>query len=124
MNYKKILSNKFVFFLLIIVLASLGGLKYKQWQHQRAIDAEKQSLIEQTNKLEQKNQELKDSLAYIGSQDFKEKIARQQLNLKKQDEYVFNFSDNLVNGTSTDDLVVQVKKPNYQKWVEYFLKKD
>ncbi len=119
MRFDKLLSKKITFFLLIILFIFLGGLKFKQWKNQRAIDLEKQNLIEQAQKLEQKNQELKESLSYLSSGSFKERVARQQLNLKRQDELVFNFTKNFntISGTSSE---IILKKSNLEKWIEYF----
>ena len=119
MRFSKLLAKKSTFFLLILVLIFLGSLKFKQWKSQRAIDLEKESLIEQTQKLEQKNKEFKDSLSYLSSGSFKEKVAREQLNLKKQDELVFSFTESLGATTSTSSEII-LKSSNFEKWIQYF----
>ena len=84
------------------------------------MEKEKQKLAQQAQGLEQKNKELSDSLLYLNSSGFKERVARQQLNLKKQGEVVYNFGQNTggVNTQETDQGVN--KSGNFQKWLEYF----
>jgi cell division protein FtsB len=120
MSYKKILSSKLIFICLLVVAAFLANVKYKQWQNQKTISKEKEALIKQAQELEQKNLELKNSLTYLNSADYKEKTAKSQLNLKKEGEQVYGFIDTQNNGQ--EETAPQNNKPNYQKWIEYFLK--
>lgn len=120
MSLKTLLSSKIVFFILLAFLAFLTNLKYKQWQHQKAIDREKANLISQVESLNKKNQELKDSLTYLTSPNFKERVARQQLNLKKEGEIAYGFPEDLGGGTTTLVQAATLKKSNFQKWIEYF----
>ncbi len=124
MEFKKILSTKTAFFLILILVAFLGQLKYKQWKQQRQIDIEKDSLIAQTEALEAKNKQLEESLSYLNSEEFKERVARQQLNLKKEGEIVFNFTQSPgVQGISMQKQDAAVSGSNFEKWIKYFSKK-
>lgn len=119
MNYKALLSTKFVAALLLIFLAFAVNLKFQQWNNQRAIDAEKQNLAKQTADLEKKNGDLSQSLSYLNSADFKERVARQQLNLKKNGETVYNFGQN---PSATATVASEASgQSNFQKWLDYFL---
>jgi cell division protein FtsB len=114
------LTSKLTLGLLALLLIFLGRLKYQQYKNQQAIDREKQRLEQQISSLGKKNQDLSDSLSYLGSADFKERVARQQLNLKKDGEVVFGFSDNAAQAQSGALDSGQNAGPNYEKWIEYF----
>jgi cell division protein FtsB len=120
MNSKKILSSKLAFFCLLVIAAFLANIKYKQWQSQKAIDKEKQALIKQAADFEQKNADLKNSLTYLSSADYKEKAAKTQLNLKREGEQVYSFID--IQNPQNDNLLPKDNKPNYQKWIQFFFK--
>lgn|SRR3989338_6020913 len=123
MNIKVLFSSKIVLLGLVVLLGFLGSLKYRQWRDQKSIEKEKQSLQQQTDALEKKNKELENSLSYLNSSGFKERIARQQLNLKKTDEVVYGFSENGGNGDggtgNSND-----KVGNLAKWWNYFTQHD
>lgn len=124
MTYKRLLSSKLVFLLLLAFLAFLGNLKYQQFKSQKAIDAEKQNLLQQTNALQEKNDELSQSLSYLNSEGFKERVAREQLNLKKEGETVYNISEGPpLKGGSTAPAADR-SAHNYEKWWNYFMHND
>jgi len=103
---------------LLILLVFLGNLKFKQWQSQRQIEKEKQSLQDQADSLQKKNQELSRSLQYLNSESFKERVAREQLGLKKDGEQAYSFADApRVAGASTD---APGGPSNIKKWWDYF----
>ncbi|MBI5530103.1 MAG: septum formation initiator family protein [Candidatus Doudnabacteria bacterium] len=72
---------------------------------------------QQADALQKKNDDLSQSLQYLNSPSFKERVARQQLNLKKDGEQVYGFTDG--NGSSTDSQVA-IKTSNAKKWWDYF----
>lgn len=113
---KKNLSSKFAVFCLFLLLIFLGDLKFRQWQSQRQIDLQKQSLETQASALQKKNDDLAQSLEYLSSPSFKERVAREQLNLKKDGEQVYSFSD----GPAASPGSGQDKVSNAQKWWDYF----
>ncbi len=119
MTSKQILSSKFALGLLIVLLAILANSKYKQWQQARSIEKLKQDLLKQADVQQKKNQELTQSISFINSDNFKEQVARQQLNLKKDGEVVYNFTE----GTPTTTPAVagaSIAATNPQKWWSYF----
>ena len=117
---KQTLSSKITIALLVIMLAFLGQLKFKQWQNQNRIEKEKLSLQKQADELQKKNQELTQSLEYLNSSDFKERVAREQLALKKEGEQVYSFSFR----PKTESVKSQAenKQGNMEKWWTYFFK--
>ena len=98
----------------------LGQLKFKQWQNQNRIETEKLNLLQQADELEKKNQELTKSLEYLNSPDFKEKVAREQLALKREGEVVYSFSAKPETQTILTDS--RIKQGNLEKWWDYFFK--
>lgn len=117
--YKEIISSKVVIVLLAALLIFLSFLKVRQYRTQTAIEEEKQRLVEQEKALLQKSNELGQSLSYINSENFREKFAREQLNLKKEGETVYAFSEK--HDTPENGLQLRNQnKPNYQKWINFF----
>lgn len=120
MTSKQLLSSKLTIVLLTILLGFFANMKFQQWNMQKAINREKQNLSNQAAALEQKNNELSQSLSYLNSSDFKERVARQQLGLKKEGEKVFDFSEAPVPSGSALAANSASGKSNYQKWWNYF----
>jgi cell division protein FtsB len=105
---------------MLLLCGFLANLRYQQWKNQVAIDKEKKSLESQISALNKKNQDLSDSLSYLGSSDFKERTARQQLNLKRDGEVVFGFTDAPTSTPPQNRALATANMPNYEKWIEYF----
>jgi cell division protein FtsB len=124
MSAKQLLSNKPVLLLLVGLLVLLSNVKYRQWQIQRAIEKEKRILTEQADLQQKKRNELSESLSYLNSNSFKERVARQQLGLKKEGEVVYNFTENSSIKTDRVQEAANENKTNIQKWWEYFVHND
>jgi cell division protein FtsB len=105
---------------LVILLGFLANVKYQQYRIQKSIENEKNNLSQQAASLEKRNQELSQSLSYLSSSDFKEKVAREQLGLKREGEIVFDFSRS-EGQTEVPSAEAALKgKSNFQKWWVYF----
>lgn len=115
---KKTISSKLAIIGLVILLIFLADLKYKQWKNQQEIEKQKQSLLAQADTLQKKNNELNQSLQYLNSPSFKERVAREQLNLKKDGETVYSFGD--PSPQAPDGHERTDKSTNLQKWWNYF----
>ena len=119
---KQTLTSKISIVALAILLLVLGNLKFKQWQKQAQIDKEKQNLVQQADQLTKKNQELSQSLQYLNSPSFKERAAREQLDLKKSGEQVYSFSpESQVAGAFSGQ---EREISNAKKWWDYFFTND
>lgn len=115
---KQTLSSKITIAALLFLVVFLADLKFKQWQKQRQIEAEKQSLQRQADALQKKNDDLSQSLQYLNSPSFKERVAREQLDLKKAGEQVYSFSDSpQVAGAFSEPAS---GTGNIKKWWDYF----
>ena len=99
--------------------AFLGAIKFKQYRAQSLVEKEKQKLSGQTRALEEKNKQLADSLAYLNSSNFKERVARQQLNLKKEGELIYSFKDSAAPADNPPALSLSGQS-NFQRWLNYF----
>jgi len=91
MKLPKIFHSKLFLAAVIIVLLGIFGLELQQWQQRRKIDSEISHLMSEQANLEQRNQALAESLEYFSSDNYQEKLAREQLGLKKDGEIVINF---------------------------------
>lgn len=120
MEIKKLISSKIFVAALVALSLFLGYMKFRQYQAQRAVENEKQKLAEQISSLESKNQELSDSLSYLNSSSFKERVARQQLNLKREGETVYSFGGDA--SPTQQPKTSDQDGSNFQKWLNYFFK--
>ncbi len=116
--YNQSIYSKTVIIMLIAFLGFIGNLKYGQWKNQRDIEAQKGKIQAQADLLEKKNNELSQSLQYLNSVGFKERVARQQLGLKKQGEQVYAFST--LPHTDSGPITAEHEGSNFKKWWNYF----
>jgi cell division protein FtsB len=117
MRLPKRLNSTLIIVILVIIFLSLSALQFNQWRKRRSIQKEINHLVQQQQEYQQKNQDLEDSLNLISTRNFKEKIAREQLNLKKDGEIVVNFPSLPQSDNSQSVTAVQT---NPQKWWNYF----
>ncbi len=115
-TWPKWLTSRWTMVILVIVLLGLTGLELSQWHKRQQIQKEIDQIVQQQQDLEQRNQDLATSLDLLNTKDYKEKIAREQLNLKKEGEIVVNFSQ--AQGTASEP--APVRESNPQKWWQYF----
>ncbi len=116
MKLPKLFHSKLFLVGMLILLAGVFALELKQWQQRHAIDKQIAALKAQEQQLDQKNKDLEQSLQYFSSDNYKEKLAREQLGLKKDGEIVVNFPN--LNASAQGNQ--QPKASNPQKWWQYF----
>lgn len=121
MKIPSILQSKITLALILIVLMGVFGLELQQWKQRRDIDAEINHLIQQQAELQEHNQALEQSLHYFSTDNYKEKLAREQLGLKKDGEIVVNYPTNGIVEEKPKDIP---QKNNPQKWWEFIFKKS
>ncbi len=112
------MSSKPFVALLVILLAVLTNLKYKQFKGQQQVEKLKNQIRDQAAQQEQKNKDLIESIAYLNTESFKEQAARKQLNLKKEGELVYSFSETRGEIIQTSPVGADVSNP--RKWWNYF----
>lgn len=129
---KKILSSKLSLLaslgLLILISVALGKVIYRRYLIEQEIGA----IREEIEKAEGKNKELSDLISYFSTDAFREKMARQKLNLqrpgetvvalpvkKKGDKIILGSEDNYFEDSeSADD--AENFLTNAKKWWHYF----
>jgi len=119
MKIKNVLSSQVAATVLIALLAILANLKYKQWKDEMAVEKLKNDLLQQADSQQKKNKELSSSIQYLNSSNFKEQVARTQLNLKKDGEVVYTVSENQT-ATVTAAHIADHGGSNAKKWWNYF----
>ncbi|MDD5627374.1 MAG: septum formation initiator family protein [Patescibacteria group bacterium] len=128
---KRILSSKLILvgslILLIFISIALGKAIYRR----HAIQQEIQAIRQEIEKAEGKNKELSGLIGYFSTDAFKEKMARQKLNLQREGETVVAIpvkkktEDATILGTndiqqnSTGEKV-DAGRDNPRKWWYYF----
>jgi cell division protein FtsB len=122
MKLPKIFYSKYFLFGVIVVLIGVFALELPQWEQRRKINSEISQLKTQQSELEANNAALEQSLQYFASSNYQEKLAREQLGLKKDGEIVVNFPP----GGVPTGKAEQPEKPqsNPEKWWQYLFKKS
>jgi cell division protein FtsB len=130
--FKSLFSKQFLFTLVLLGLLVLISFPLsKNWRQKRSIDKEIQELELQAKELEGKNNNLKNVLDYMQSDQFVEKEARTKLNYKKPGESVVVIEgrpgETLVTETSPFEVLPEPPKTpelpatiNFNKWLDYF----
>ena len=117
--FKKALTTKIASLGLVVLAIILGQSKYWQWRNQKAIEANIAVLKQQEAERQQKIDDLNQSISYLNSNDFKEKVAREQLGFKRSGENVYGFSEP-TNAVQPVAATLQVKTNNTSAWWNYF----
>jgi cell division protein FtsL len=131
-------KDVFIFLIFIIIVIAISIPLFKNIKQTRDVDKEIAELKEEITIIEGKNNELKNLMIYVGSEEFLEEQARINFGLKKEGEEVLVVQKNdiLINNNSApkeNDTIFNIQglnKPaeikkisNPGKWLNYFLKK-
>lgn len=121
-------SKIFLIFGLVIaflISISLGKEVYRKYQIQKEISA----MEEEIKKIDSKNQDMSKMIEYFKSEAFLEVEARKKLNMKKPEEKVVIFTDDINKETidtqtpqpnTNQESAPEAELANYQKWWGYF----
>ncbi|MDA3802391.1 MAG: septum formation initiator family protein [Patescibacteria group bacterium] len=120
--FTRLFSNqKIVALLILAVIILLLFPLAKSYSQRKIIEKEISQLQEEIDKYEQDNEELKEFLSYIDSNQAVEKQARTSLNLKKTGEGVIVIEEP---GYEEEKEMVeklrQSQEGNFKKWLRYF----
>lgn len=123
---KILYSQKFFAFISLSIIILISFPLIKKTNKRSEINNEIQNLEKEINKFESTNKSLTSLIAYLESNQFVEKQARLNLELKKPGESVVvienknnaNFNTNNLNSAENNR-----KLSNQQKWWNYFFKK-
>ena len=107
---------------LLLVFSAVAFVTVKLYMQKREVDSEIARLQAQASELESGNKQLSELIKYLDTPEFKEKEAREKLNLKRPGEEVVVLPGEdevagLVAGAQSGE-----NKPNPTKWYEYFFR--
>lgn len=91
----------------------------RTYSQKRMVEKEISDVKKQIADFETANQDLKDMISYLNSDQSLEEEARLNLNLKKSGEQVIVINDGAASA-STTSLMTPSKKSNLAKWRDYF----
>jgi len=122
------------FFSIIFVIIGIfvaGWISYfslKENKRNRQIEAEINNLRTEAQSLRQNNQEMTEKITYFETPEFQERVAKEKLNLQKENENVAIIKPSPVlrneeiAGETVASKDITIEKPNYEKWWNYFFK--
>ena len=116
MKLPKIFYSKIFLILLGAVLLFTIVIEFRQWQTRRQVDQEIASLQAEEQRLKENNQQLEQSINFLSTPEYQEKLARLQLNLKKDGEVVIDFPTNQPTNTQPEP---PKPKSNLYNWWQY-----
>ena len=112
--------------LALVILGLFGYAMSKENAKKKNVEKDIATLQAQADSIKKENMKLSDLLSYLGSKDYQEVQAKNNLNLQNPGESVVIISPK----SSTQSTAVQVptadaapaapEMPNYRKWLAYF----
>ncbi|MFA5024386.1 MAG: septum formation initiator family protein [Patescibacteria group bacterium] len=119
--YRLVISQRFLaiiglVFLLIIIIPLA-----KTYSQRRLVEKEIEDIKKEISDFENKNQELKDMIVYLESDQSLEEQARLNLNLKKPGEQVIVVEDSQTADKESNLAADSASGNNLSKWWQYFL---
>ncbi|MFA5777005.1 MAG: septum formation initiator family protein [Parcubacteria group bacterium] len=112
----------------IVITGWISYFALKENKRSKQIESEINNLRTEAEKLRENNKAMQDKIVYFETPEFQEKMAKEKLNLQKENENVAIIKPSLVSGseriagkTTVAEKEVP-KKPNYEKWWDYFFK--
>lgn len=116
------MSNRFVVVLLLGSLVVLGWSQYQKWQERKKVEKQIQALKAEAAQVDEKNKQLEESLKYLSTNAATERLARQQLNLKREGEIAVVFMANNRTGGAVSDSQQAPADPHWRLWWNHFFK--
>lgn len=120
MDGSTILKSKITMVLLALCLSAVAFVTVELYMQKRDVDSEVAKLTAQSTKLSTDNKQLSELIKYMDTPEYKEREAREKLNLKRPGEEVVVLPDSdssgMVAGASQDS------ESNPSKWFSYFFK--
>ncbi|HCP08210.1 MAG TPA: hypothetical protein DIT25_00180 [Candidatus Moranbacteria bacterium] len=118
---------KAVLFFGIVALLFISYEIYKEVYRKKQIQNEIEKLQNEAKKISQDNVLTQERIAYLESRDYKEREAKDKLNLQSPDEEVVIIRPTIVREIAEEEearpiLAIGSEVPNYEKWRNYFFK--
>lgn len=118
--------------LLGLVLGLLLGMAvYREIRKKEAVQKEIRALQEEAAKISRENSDITERIAYLESRDYKEREAKEKLNLQKPGETVVVITpgpskEEIVENSNREKRILEIagiqEKSNPEKWWDYFFK--
>jgi len=101
---------------------------FEKHQQDQEVQKEINTLMEQAESLENKSTKLSEKIEYFKTSDFKEKLAKEKLNYKKEGEEMVVIKPSTLADQREESIVAEgvsdrqeeSEIPNYKKWWNYF----
>ncbi len=116
---KEFLNTKIATAALSLVLVFVMVITAKILVQKRTIDREVAKLQNQTEKIKKDNEQLSSLIQYLNTPEYKEKEAREKLNLVKEGEHVVVLPQGDISGASNLNPDTD-KSSKYNLWFDYF----
>ncbi len=117
-------------FLALAVLLFIPSLN--EYKRNKKINEEIEKLNKQAEQLKESNNQLIEKIEYFKTEAYKERVAKERLNMQKQDEQIVSVKQSVsavVDDVESDGGNIEISKmkvenrnedPNYRKWFNYF----
>ncbi|MFH0969633.1 MAG: septum formation initiator family protein [Patescibacteria group bacterium] len=113
----------------IIIAGWISYFAFKENRRNKQIENEISSLRQEADKLRQNNGDMKEKITYFETPEFQERIAKEKLNLQKENENVAVIKPSPVlrggnaESQETKNVVAETdSRPNYVRWWDYFFR--
>lgn len=121
----------FSFTLVLFIIGSIAAVYVvyvagKEAYRGKKIESEIEGLRQEAEKIKAENGDLQEKIAYLDTDEFREKVAKEKLNLKKEDEQVAEIRPVASIESEVEQEVVKLPRaplleiPNYKKWWNQF----
>ncbi len=115
---KEFLNSKFATVVLAASLILIMTMAAKILVQKRMVDGEVAKLEKQMEKIKSDNEQLGSLIQYLNTPEYKERQAREKLNLAREGEHVVVLPQGEVAATSHEQ--TDTRPSNYKLWFNYF----
>lgn len=132
MSRKNLIVSSGIFVGALALIVLLFFPSFNEYKRNQRINEEIEKLSKQAEQLKENNAQLSEKIEYFKTEAYKERIAKERLNMQKQDEQIVSVkqsisaisddvADNSSNGESSKIGVENKNEDsNYRKWFNYF----
>jgi len=125
LNFWSIVTSRLFVVVAIIAFGLIGVGVVKGIMRYTELYGEITKLENDITALQSKNQNLNRLIGYLSTNEFKERVARLQLNMQKPGEHVvaipgINGGDSQISANAVDTNQTQITERNWKKWLKYF----
>lgn len=118
MDFFDFLKSKLSTIALVLAFGAVAFVTVELYMQKRQVDSEISRLENQSNTLKKGNQQLSELIKYLDTEEYKEREAREKLNLKRPGEQVVVLPEDSSSGQVAS--IQTDNQPNPQKWFTYF----